>query len=128
MHRLRLSDGRGQTIEFHSGAAGLSSHLNDAYLSYCRRYRHCAVILEIFHKIHGWQPVYDQDGYCRMIQNPLRVDYKGLKRDIFYTLTIVDSWPSQRQKRQMETRLQAQQRQEDAVRRRDTFKLVQGGI
>lgn len=127
MHQLRLSDGRGQTIEFEAAGSGLGSQVNDAYISYCQNFKHAAVILEIFHRTHGWQPVYDQDGYCRMIQNPLKVDYSALKKDICHTMTIVNTWPSHRQKRQMERRRIELERQRCAMQRRDRFTLIQGG-
>lgn len=127
MHQLRLSDGRGQTIEFEATGSRLSSQVNDAYLSYCQSYQNSAVILEIFHRTHGWQPVYDHDGYCRMIQNPLRVDYRELKKDICHTMTIVNTWPTNKQKKILEARRIELERQRSALKRRDGFTLIQGG-
>lgn len=124
MHRLRLSDGRGQTIEFSAAAHYLSNQINDAYLSFCKNYRHSGVILEIFHGTHGWQPVYGADGYCKMIQNPLHLDYSGLKHDISHTLSVVDEWPTKQQRLAAEVIKRIRERDAIAQARRKNFHVI----
>ncbi len=127
MHRLRLSDGRGQTIEFSADSSILRSRINDAFLAFCQKYRPGGVILEIHHGIHGWQPVYDRQGYCKMIQNPLMIDFCGLTKDISHTLSIVNSWPSRQQRKLSEHQRRSQERETNAQLRRRTFQLIAGG-
>lgn len=117
MQRFRLTDSRGQAIEFNADTLCLASRVNGAYLSYCQNNSCKELILEVLHSQHGWQPVYNTKGYCRTIVNPFQLDYEGLKNDIHNTLAIISTWPTRKQllrhtteKRRHESNLRALER------------------
>lgn len=124
MHRLRLSDGRGHTNEFQSALPLTHSRLNRAFLQYYREFYGRRAVLEIYHTYHGWQPVYDEDGLCTQISNPLQVDYHALTRAVTHTLAVINQWPSQAEQRDRKAQALIHERDLEAQIRRSHFKLV----
>lgn len=123
MYRFRLSDSRGQTVEFNTTLDYLKNRVNRAYVSYCACHASSELLLEVHHGGHGWQPVYDSFGYCKTILNPLTFNYQALKQDVLNTLSIVDNWPSRKQLLQAESGKHRLERDRAAIERRAAFRV-----
>lgn len=124
MHRLRLSDGRGHTKEFESALPLLHSRLNHVFLQFYREFCGRRAVLEIYHEYHGWQPIYNDEGVCTQITNPLQIDYHALTRALTHTLATVSQWPSQAEQREKKAQALIKERAQEAQIRRAHFKLV----
>lgn len=123
MHRLRLSDGRGHTKEFQSTLPLMHSCLNQVFLQF---YSDCGrrAVLEVHHQYHGWQPVYNEEGFCIQISNPLQIDYRALTRALTHTIAVISRWPSQAEQRDKKAQALSNERAMEAQIRRSHFKLV----
>lgn len=124
MHRLRLSDGRGHTKEFLSALPLMHSRLNQVFLQFYSEFCGRRAVVEVHHQYHGWQPVYDDQGYCIQISNPLQIDYPALTRAVTHTLAVIAQWPSQAEQRDKKAQELANQRALEAQIRRSHFRLV----
>ena len=124
MHRLRLSDGRGHTLEFESSLPLMPSRLNHVFLRFYRNYCGRRAVLEVFHQYHGWQPIYNDRGYCTQISDPLHLDYNALTRAVAHTIAVINQWPSAAEQRDKQALARAKERELEAQIRRRQFKIV----
>lgn len=124
MDRFRLSNGQGQTFEFSAAQGGLNNGLNQAYLMFSSRHGPLSVVLEVFHCLHGWQPVFSETGHCTIIKNPLLLDYVRLHRAVTHTLAEVSQWPSEQERQQEKQQRRVQERALQAHVRRSRFRII----
>lgn len=123
MHQLRLVADNNKECAFVASERSLPCRLNDAFIQLLCRARGGAV-LEVWHKKHGWQPVYSSEGMGIIVRNPLALDYDGLKCAIRYTLLLFDTRPSEAERAALRERAQTLARHHRALELRRNFYIV----
>lgn len=109
---------------FTASQNNLRYQLNRAFVSLIADSRVRSASLEIHHKVHGWQQVYNHVGVCQRVDNPLLLDYVHLFEAAMYTLRCCDNWPTEEERQLKKEQLRRKERHEQSLAMREAFYVV----
>ncbi len=125
MNQYQLTIDNLKPVTFCATNSQIKSRLHSAYIEFKNKRSLSHVLLYVYHPVQGWRQVVDARGSYRIINNPLKLNYKDLIFAVIHTLAESDLLPTAQQRQQTIEKNRQAERNINAEIKRRYFHLIE---